>query len=219
VHPGALPDQVADAQADRHQDAGAQADRDPVQPAEHAEADLVQPAGVHPAGGIQLDLASLPASRPGGEVLVQATTEAQRGTDTYAVPHAGITFSIASQPGAGAFVDPAQADSGDTGVAVVTVQTSDQPGDTVVHAVSGSASTDFTVHADPPTPSPVPQRTPKPAVVGVAGTGSGGGPRPLMVAGLSALLAAVVGGYGTALALGRLPNPLQRRVWGRRSAR
>jgi len=168
---------------------------------------------------VQLDLASEPAARPGAEVLVQATTEAQRGTDTYAVPHAAITFSIASQPGAGAFVDPTQADGGDTGVVVVTVQTSDQPGDTVVHAVSGGAAADFTVHADPPTPSPRPQRTPKPAVLGVAGTGSGGGPRPLMVAGLSALLAAVVGGYATALALGRLPNPLQRRVWGRRSAR
>jgi hypothetical protein len=168
---------------------------------------------------VQLDLASEPAARPGAEVLLQATMEAQRGTDTYAVPHAAITFTIASQPGVGAFVDPPQADGGDTGVVVVTVQTSDQAGDTVVHAVSGGASADFTVHADPPTPSPTPQRTAKPAGAPPVVTGSGGGPRPLMVAGLSALLAAVVGGYATALALGRLPNPLQRRVWGRRQAR
>lgn len=167
---------------------------------------------------IEIELASEPASHPGGQVLLQATLEAQRGTDTYSVPHADVTFTITSQPGAGAYVDPDKTDSGDTGVTVVTVQTSDSAGDTVVHAVSGSASADFAVHADPPSPTPSPTRRSAPALV-VPTPGNNSGSKPLVVAGLSALLAAVIGGYAAALMLGRLPNPLQRRVWGRRQAR
>jgi len=166
---------------------------------------------------IQLDLASAPASHPGGQVLLQATLEAQRGTDTYSVPHADVSFTITSQPGAGAYVDPAKTDSGDTGIAVVTVQTGDAAGDTLVHAVSGSASADFTVHADPPSPTPSPEHGAAPLVVSTPGGNSGS--RALVVAGLSALLAAMIGGYAAALMLGKLPNPLQRRVWGRRGTR
>jgi hypothetical protein len=167
---------------------------------------------------IGLALASAPPPRPGAQVLVEATLEAQRDTDTYAVPHATVSFSIGSTSGVGAFVDPVQTDSGDTGVVVITVQTGDEPGDTVVHAVSGNATADFTVHADPAQPSPTP--TPKhhsAAPVGV-NTGSNNSGRRLMVAGLAALLAAMGGGYVAALVLGRIPNPLQRRrVWGRRT--
>jgi hypothetical protein len=165
---------------------------------------------------IGLDLASTAPSHPGAQVLLQATLEAQRDTDTYAVPHATVTFSITSSPGAGAFVDPAQTDSGDTGVVVITVQTGDQPGDTVVHAVSGNAAADFTVHADPahPTPSPTPRHQ---SIAPVAANTGSNDSRRLMVAGLAALLAAMAGGYVAALVLGRLPNPLHRaRVWGRR---
>lgn len=165
---------------------------------------------------VAMDLASEPPLRPGAEVLVQATLEAQRGTDTYAVPHAGIAFSITSQSGVGAFVDPATTDSGDTGVVVVTVQTGDQPGDTVVHAVAGNAQADFTVHSDPATPRPRATATPHAgAAVGATnGTNSG---RRLLVSSLAALLAAMTGSYVAALVLGRLPNPFQRsRVWGRR---
>jgi hypothetical protein len=169
---------------------------------------------------IQLDLASEPATGPGGQVLLQATLEAQRDTDTYSVPNAPVTFAITSQPGVGAFVDPDRTESGDTGVVVVTVQTSDTPGDTVVHAVSGNASADFTVHADPATPSPTaaPTRDTAPPVVAASGPNPRT-PRPLLVASLAALIGAMVGGYLAALILGRLPNPLQRRVWGRRGAR
>jgi hypothetical protein len=170
---------------------------------------------------IALQLASLPAGGPGGQVLVQATLVAQRGTDLYSVPHAAVTFSISSQPGAGAFVDPPQLDSSDTGVAVVTVQTSDTPGDTVLHAASGTVSADFTVHTGPATPKPSPsaRHTPAIAVAVSSGINPGGGSRPMMIAGLSALLAAMAGAYAAALVLGRLPNPLQRRVWGRRQSR
>ncbi len=167
---------------------------------------------------IQLALASSAPPAPGSEVLVQATLEAQRGSDTYAVPHATVSFSITSAPGSGAAVDPAQADSGDTGVVVVTVRTGDQPGDTVVHAVSGNAATDISLHAEArSTPSPTPHPTTAPVAV-TSGNNSGKGSRPLLVAGLASLLAAMVGGYAAALVLGRLPNPFQRgRVWGRRS--
>lgn len=168
---------------------------------------------------ITMALASDQPSHPGAEVLIEATLEAQRGTDTYAVPHATVTFSISAQPGAGAFVDPPQLDSGDTGVVVVTVQTGDQPGDTVVHAVAGSAAADYTVHSDPATPTPtaIPARhatTP----VGASGGGNSQA-RRLLVASLAALLAAMGGATAAAVVLGRvsLSNPFQRRrAWGRR---
>jgi len=167
---------------------------------------------------VNLALASAAPAHPGDEVLVQATLEAQRGTDTYAVPGATISFSITSQAGNGASVDPSQADSGDTGVVVVTVQTGDSPGDTVLHAVSGDASADITVHSDPqPTPSPMAKPT-HAAGAGVIGPSSPSNARRLLVAGLASLLAAMVAAYTMALVLGRLPNPLQRRrLWGRRT--
>jgi hypothetical protein len=166
---------------------------------------------------IDLQLAAAP-SHPGAQVLLQATLEAQRDTDTYAVPHATVTFTITSQPGAGAFVDPPSQDSGDTGVVVVTVQTSDTPGDTVVHATAGNAAADITIHADPAVSTPTPSPKPHHAVtIGSTDGSSPTGSRRLLVASLAALLAAMVGGYLAALVLGRLPNPLQRRrVWGRR---
>jgi hypothetical protein len=165
---------------------------------------------------ISLQLASAPPSKPGATVLVQATLEARRGADTYAVPHASVSFSIVWSAGRGANAVPAQLDSGDTGVVVVDVVTGDRPGDTVVRAVSGNASADLTVHADaqsvaPPAPSTTPVRT-------TPGTNTPAS-RGLLVAGLAGLIVALLAGYVTALAMGRLPNPLQRRsVWGRRSS-
>jgi uncharacterized membrane protein YeiH len=69
------------------------------------------------------------------------------------------------------------------------------------------------VAAATPTPTASPAHTQ--AVVATPGNNSGS--RPLLVAVLSAVLAAVIGGYVTALLMGRLPNPFQRRVWGRRT--
>ncbi len=165
---------------------------------------------------ILLQIASDPPSTPGGSALVQATLEAQRGADTYSVPHATVSFTVTAQSGSGANVVPAEADSGDTGVVLVTVFTGDRPGDTVVHAVSGSASADLTVHVAGPSP------TPTPAGSGAVAAGPvKNGPSDThgyLVAALAALIVAVIAGYITAMVMGRLPNPLQRRsVWGRRS--
>jgi len=168
---------------------------------------------------IQLDIASRMPVQPGGEVLVQVTLEAQRDTDTYAVPQAPVTFSIAAQSGQGAFVDPESTDSGDTGVVVVKVQTGDQPGDTVLHATAGNAAGNLTIPSDPPTPTPTAQRNSSPPVAVNPDTNTKGPSRPLLVASLAALLAAMAGGYVAALLLGKLPNPFQRRVWGRRGTR
>jgi hypothetical protein len=163
---------------------------------------------------IVLQLASSPPDHPGAAVLVQCTLEAQRGADTYAVPHAPISFSIISETGSGARVDPSSTDSGDTGVVVATVKTGDKPGDTVVHAESGNATADLRIHADAVVlTSPHPGISPVPLPPVQNSTTKG-----FVIAGLSALIVALVAGYATALALGRFPNPLQRRsIWGRRS--
>lgn len=165
---------------------------------------------------ILLQVASDPPSRPGGSALVQATLEAQRGSDTYAVPHATVDFSVTSQPGRGANVIPAELDSGDTGVVLVTVYTGDRPGDTVVHAQSGGAGADITVHVG----GPAATATPTPGHPVAAGTGKNGpsDTRGYLVAALASLVVAVIAGYVTLMVMGHLPNPLQRRsVWGRRS--
>jgi hypothetical protein len=163
---------------------------------------------------VLLQLASSPPDHPGAAVLVQCTLEATRGADTYAVPHAPVTFTIISESGSGAKVDPSSTDSGDTGVVVATVTTGDLPGDTVVHAESGNATADLRFHADAAaliSPHPGVSPVPLPPVKNSATKG-------FVIAGLSALIVALVAGYATALALGRFPNPLQRRsVWGRRS--
>jgi len=164
---------------------------------------------------INLQIASAPAGKPGGSVLVQGTLEAQRDADTYAVPHAKVVLTITAEPGRGANVIPAELDSGDTGVVLLTVVTSDKPGDTVVHAESGNASADITVHAEKPLATPA--ASAKPAAGATPGGGSSD-THGYLVASLAALVVALMSGYLTALALGRLPNPLQRRsAWGRRS--
>jgi hypothetical protein len=84
---------------------------------------------------------------PGDSVVVQATPEAQRGTDIYAVPHVPVVFSVVSAAGRGATVVPSIAGSGESGVAVVTVRTGDLPGDTVISASAGSASSQLTLHS------------------------------------------------------------------------
>jgi hypothetical protein len=84
---------------------------------------------------------------PGDSVVVQATPEAQRGTDIYAVPHVPVVFSLLSSAGTGAAVVPSQTVSGDSGVAVVTVRTGDLPGDTVISASAGPASSQLPLHS------------------------------------------------------------------------
>ncbi|HXA28784.1 MAG TPA: hypothetical protein VN193_08550 [Candidatus Angelobacter sp.] len=165
---------------------------------------------------ISLQVASARPARPGGTTLVQGTLEAQRGADTYSVPHANVVLTIASAPGHGANVIPAELDSGDTGVVLVTVVTGDQPGDTVIHAVSGNASADVTVHTDAVAAATA---TPSNLPVAVApGGNSRSDTRGYLIASLAALIVALMAGYITALVMGRMPNPFQRRsVWGRRS--
>jgi hypothetical protein len=87
---------------------------------------------------------------PGDRVVVQATLEAQRGTDIFAVPHLPVGFAIVSAPGGGASVLPDRSSSGDSGVALTTVRTGDLPGDTVVSATAGTASAQLTLHAEAP---------------------------------------------------------------------
>ena len=165
---------------------------------------------------ILLQLASDLPSRPGGSALVQGTLEAQRGSDTYAVPHATVTFTVTAQAGHGANVVPAEVDSGDTGVVLVTVYTGDRPGDTVVHAQSGDAAADITVHTDAAAATAT--ATPGHAVAAGPGKNGPSDMRGYLVAALAALVVAVIAGYATLMVMGQLPNPLQRRsVWGRRS--
>lgn len=165
---------------------------------------------------ILLQLASDPPSKPGGKALLQATLEAQRGSDTYSVPHAVVRFTVVSESGAGADVVPAETDSGDTGVVIATVYTGDRPGDTVVLAESGSAAADITVHARAAGATPTP--SPRQAVAVGAVKNGPSDSHGYLVASLAALVVAVLAGYVTAMVMGQLPNPLQRRsVWGRRS--
>jgi hypothetical protein len=164
---------------------------------------------------INLQVASAPAAKPGATVLVQGTMEAQRASDTYAVPHAKVVLTVSSEPGRGANVIPAELDSGDTGVVLLTVVTSDKPGDTVVHAVSGSATADLTVHVGNAVATAAPSAKP---AAGVRPGGGSSDTHGYLVAALAGLIVALLAGYAAALALGRLPNPLQRRsAWGRRS--
>jgi hypothetical protein len=166
---------------------------------------------------ITLQLASAPPSHPGGSALLQGTLQAQRGSDTYSVPHAVVRLTVSSSSGKGAVVIPAELDSGDTGVVLVTVFTGDRPGDTVVHATSGNATADVTVHtaaSSPATP------TAAAAVPAIPGTNRPSDTRSYLVAALAALVVALIAGYIAALVLGRMPNPFQRgSVWGRRSSR
>lgn len=87
---------------------------------------------------------------PGDTVEVQATLEAQRGTEIFAVPHVPVSFALVAASGGGAAVSPARVSSGDTGVALMRVRTGDLPGDTVVSATSGAASAQLALHTDLP---------------------------------------------------------------------
>jgi 6,7-dimethyl-8-ribityllumazine synthase len=97
---------------------------------------------------------------PGDTVEMQATLEAQRGTDIFAVPRVPVTFAIVAASGDGAAVIPARTSSGDTGVAVVRVRTGDLTGDTVVSATSGTASAQLALHTDLPVSAAVPGTSP-----------------------------------------------------------
>jgi hypothetical protein len=90
------------------------------------------------------------AIAPGDTVEVQATLEAQRGTDIFAVPRVPVAFAIVAASGDGATVIPARVSSGDTGVTLVRVRTGDLAGDTVVSATSGTASAQLALHTDLP---------------------------------------------------------------------
>jgi hypothetical protein len=115
---------------------------------------------------------------PGDTVEVQATLEAQRGTDIFAVPHVPVTFALVAASGNGAAVIPARVSSGDSGVALVRVRTADMAGDTVVSATSGTASAQLALHTDLPLSAAASVAPP-----GTAGAspGSGGGHRLVWV--------------------------------------
>jgi hypothetical protein len=111
---------------------------------------------------------------PGDTVEVQATLEAQRGTDIFAVPHVPVVFTLVAASGSGATVIPAQVSSGDSGVALVRVRTADLAGDTVVSATSGTASAQLALHTDLPLSAAARVAPPD---TGGASPGSGGGHR------------------------------------------
>jgi|HubBroStandDraft_6_1064221.scaffolds.fasta_scaffold38052_3 hypothetical protein len=111
---------------------------------------------------------------PGDTVEVQATLEAQRGTDIFAVPHVPVVFTLVAASGGGATVIPAQVSSGDSGVALVRVRTADLAGDTVVSATSGTASAQLALHTDLPLSAAARVAPPD---TGGASPGSGGGHR------------------------------------------
>lgn len=111
---------------------------------------------------------------PGDTVEVQATLEAQRGTEIFAVPHVPVSFALVAASGSGATVSPARVSSGDTGVALMRVRTGDLPGDTVVSATSGTASAQLALHTDLPVSAAA--HVAPPATPG-AGSAPGGGHR------------------------------------------
>jgi hypothetical protein len=123
---------------------------------------------------------------PGSTVAVQATLEATRGSDTYSVPHAAVTFVLSASAGHGARVDPDRSISGDTGVAIVSVRTGDQPGDTVVRATSGTAAAELQLHA-----SGAPVNTASDRNGRGAQLPNSAGRRPLVIAGLAAFIVTV----------------------------
>jgi hypothetical protein len=118
--------------------------------------------------------AALGPIAPGDTVEVQATLEAQRGTDIFAVPHVPVTFAIVAASGDGAALIPARVSSGDSGVALMRVRTGDLAGDTVVSATSGTASAQLALHTDLPVSAAAHVATPD--TTG-ARSGSGGGHR------------------------------------------
>jgi hypothetical protein len=133
---------------------------------------------------------------PGDTVEVQATLEAQRGTDIFAVPHVPVTFTIVAARGNGAAVTPARGTSGESGVAMARVRTGDLPGDTVISATSGTASAQLALHADLPVTGAAAHLAP-PATSG-DGSGSSGGHRVALVGLLAAL--GILGAAGLGLA-------------------
>jgi hypothetical protein len=122
---------------------------------------------------------------PGDTVEVQATLEAQRGTEIFAVPHVPVTFTIVSARGSGAAVTPARVSSGESGVALARVRTGDLPGDTVISAASGTASAQLALHTDLPVTGAAAHVAPP--VTSGGSSGSGGGHR-IALAGLLAAL-------------------------------
>jgi hypothetical protein len=135
---------------------------------------------------------------PGDTVEVQATLEAQRGTDIFAVPHVPVTFALVTASGNGAALIPARVSSGDSGVALVRVRTGDLAGDTVVSATSGMASAQLGLHTDLPLNAAARVAPPD-----TAGASSGSGGHRLAWAGVLAA-AGVLG--AVLLALGRRPR-------------
>lgn len=155
--------------------------------------------GVAAAGEAVQRIVLVPAApgpiAPGDTVEVQATLEAQRGTEIYAVPHVPVTFALLSSPGGGSSLTPARVTSDDTGVALVRVRTGDLPGDTVVSASSATASAQLGLHTEV-------RATGAAADVTAPASGtepSAGGHTLVWIAGL--LLAGVLG--AAALSLGR----------------
>jgi hypothetical protein len=149
----------------------------------------------------------------GSTVAVQASMEAKRGADLYSVPHAAATFSIISSSGQGARVTPSTGTADDTGTLVVNVVTGDQPGDTVVGATSGGASAQVILHSTADTTLSASSS----GVVAGSGGGSSGVQRPLLIAGLAAVTAAVI--VGLLARAGRLPGFRKRGgVWGRHTS-
>jgi hypothetical protein len=163
----------------------------------------VQSVLLVPAGGDTV--------RTGVSVLVEATCTAKRGTDTYAVPNAKVTFAVTGPAGSAPTVNPATADSGDTGVATASVDVGGTPGDVQVSATSGGATGQLTLHVtgDAITPSASASASAT-AVTVIPGTtrtvDSGGttGGRAVAVAAIIALGVAVLA--TTLLRIGLLPR-------------
>src|SRR5205807_8751657 len=108
-----------------------------------------------------------------------------RGSATYSVPRAPVSFAITASSGHGAKVDPDRAVRGDTGVAIVTVRTGDAPGDTVLRATSGTAAAELQLHASGATVKPASDSNGRGALPSSAGR------RPLVIAGLAAFIVTV----------------------------
>jgi hypothetical protein len=182
-------------------------------------ADTASASAPPAVSGLQVEAVSLvvtsgDTARTGVTVLVQATCTAHRGADVYSVAHVKVAFQVAGPPGSSPAVTPPEADSGDTGIATVSVAVGGVPGDIQLTATSGGITGTATIHvtADQSTPTPIatPASTAAlPGSVRIVDSGGTTGGRAVAVAGLVGLGAAIL---ATALLrIGLLPRLAARR--------
>jgi len=129
----------------------------------------------------------------GGAVSVAAAV-----TDATGEPLADVecSFTVASQPGSGARVDPQTASTNNDGVATTTLHVGSAAGTIVIEADCDGVSQTLTVTAEDEAAPPASQ--PELPSAGLVADSSGGGPNLLLIAGI--VLMVIAGGSSVAFA-------------------